>query len=1077
MSISFPREEEVVLERWNEINAFHRQLELTKDKPTYTFYDGPPFATGSPHYGHLLASTIKDIIPRYWSMKGRHVERRFGWDTHGVPIEQLIDNQLQQELGVRGAEAVAKIGIAEYNRRCREIVLGYAGEWRTTIGRLGRWIDFDNDYKTMDPTFMESCWWVFKQLFEKDMVYHGAKVLPYSLGLATPLSKSEASEDRRDVHDPAIVVSFPLLDEPECSFLAWTTTPWTIPTNIALCANPKFEYLKIRDGDTNSVYILLEAGLRFLYKDPKKAAYAVLEKIKGTDLLGVKYRPPFDYYYEEFKDFGFKILNDEYVEGDEGVGIVHQSPAYGDDDQRVCLAAGVISDKRPAPDPMDATGHYSAQIADFQGQQIRDAEKAIVKHLESVGRLVRKSQVKHNIAHCPRSKTPLIQRAVPSWFIRVQPMIPRLLKNLESTHWVPDAVKNRFRDWLSNARDWNVSRNRFWGTPIPLWASDDLKEVICIGSVDELKRLSGHTGEIKDLHRDTVDDITIPSKQGKGVLRRVPQVFDCWFESGSMPYASCHFPFQDPDRYNDGHFGDFIAEGLDQTRGWFYSLSVLCTALYDTFPYKNCVVNGMLLAADGKKMSKSLKNYPDPRLVMDKYGSDALRLYMINSPVVRGESLNFKEDGVKQIVSAVMLPLWNSYNFFDQQINQMRKDTGDEFSWDPKMEASNTNVMDRWILASCQELLVFINKEMDQYRLSTVVPRLLELIESTTNWYIRFNRDRLRGKGEQGEKDRLHSLNTLFEVLFTLVRALAPFTPFITDTIYKRIQVYIPTSHHSQDMRSVHFLPFPEVRTELEDADVRRRVGRMQHVIEQGRIARERRTISLKNPLKSIVVVSTNDEFRSDVESLKSYILSELNIQDLILSADEAKYNVQYTLAAEFKTLGIKFRKDASKITKALPKLSADQVKDFRATGKITVEGHDLDRSDLRVLRSIAATAEQPHIEIALHDEFVLILDTFAYPELAQEGLARECLNRLQRLRKEVSLVPTDDVKILYRVVEGDEKEVDDMFREQKAMLQNAASVIEKQAGDAANATDERLIASESISFKDVVLALELLKL
>ncbi|GAB7337815.1 hypothetical protein MBLNU457_4221t2 [Dothideomycetes sp. NU457] len=1061
MAVNFPKEEERILAGWEEINAFHRQLELSTDKKPYTFYDGPPFATGTPHYGHLLASTIKDIIPRYWSMKGHHVERRFGWDTHGVPIEQIIDNQLQQELGVRGRAAVDKIGIAEYNRRCREVVLTYSGEWRRVIGRLGRWIDFDNDYKTMDASFMESCWWVFKQLFEKDLVYHGAKVLPYSTALNTPLSKSEAGEDYRDVNDPTVVVSFPLVEDPETCFLAWTTTPWTLPSNIGLCAHPDFEYIKIKDEESGKQYILLESGLSTVYKDPKKAKFKILEKgIKGKDLLGKKYVPIFDYFYEDFKDHGFKMLNDTYVSANTGVGIVHQSPAFGEDDYNIAWKAGVIGDRRSPPNPLDAGGHFVMPVKDFLGQHVKAADKDIIKHLEKIGRL-----------------TPLIQRAVPSWFIKVEQMVPKLLENLEKTHWVPGMVKDgRFHNWLASARDWNVSRNRYWGTPIPLWVSSDLKEIVCVGSIAELKELSGYTGELTDLHRDKVDNITIPSKKGNGELRRIEEVFDCWFESGSMPYASNHFPFENKERFFDKYPGDFIAEGLDQTRGWFYTMSVLGTALYDTFPYKNCVVNGIVLAEDGKKMSKSLKNYPDPNLIMDKYGSDPLRLYMINSPVVRAEPLRFKEDGVKQIVSSVILPLWNSWNFFDQQVSLLKKAEDVDFMWQPEEEAKNTNVMDRWILASCQSLLEFVNAEMAAYRLYTVVPRLLELIDNTTNWYIRFNRRRL--KGEAGKDDTLHSLNTLFEVLYTTVRGLAPFVPFISDNIFQRISQFIPKSMHGEDKRSVHFLPYPEVRQELFDDDVERRVKRMQTVIEQGRLARDRRTVSLKTPLKSLIVIHSDQQYLDDVRSLESYIVDELNVRDLVLTSDEKKYNVQYSVLADVKNLGIKFKKDAAKIKKALPSLSSEDIKKFLEEGSLTVEGCQLSAEDLRVQRGIPQTTETKHLEIAIEGGCMVILDTFAYPELAQEGLAREFVNRIQRLRKKAGLVPTDDVSTIYKVVKGDAAEVDAMFKEQSAMFEKASKSISKDGETNGTTNGEtNTVAEEEAEVRDIVVALRLVKL
>ena len=663
-------------------------------------------------------------------MNGRYVERRFGWDTHGVPIEYEID----KELGMSGRDAVREIGITKYNEKCRAIVMRYATEWRHTINRLGRWIDFDNDYKTMNTSFMESEWWVFKRLFEKNAIYRGFKVMPYSTALATPLSNFEASQNYKDVQDPAVVVTFPLVEDPNTCLLAWTTTPWTLPMNTGLCAHPDFEYIKIHDEASGKHYVLLEALLRTLYKDPKKAKFKIVQKLKGKDLLGWKYEPLFDYLYDEFKDFGFKVLNDTYVTADSGVGIVHQAPAYGEDDYRVAKEHGVITEERLPPNPVDDAGQYTAVVRDFAGQHVKAADKGIIKMLKANGRLIVDSQLLHSYPFCWRSDTPLIYRTVPSWFVKIQDIKEKMLENIAGSHWVPSFVKEkRFANWIQNSPDWAVSRNRFWGTPLPLWVSDDGKEVVCVGSIEELKKLSGYEGEITDIHRDKIDDITIPSQQGRGVLRRTPEVFDCWFESGSMPYASAHYPFENVEQFEKSFPGDFIAEGLDQTRGWFYTLTVLGTHLFGKLPFKNCVVNGIVLAEDGKKMSKRLKNYPDPLGVMESYGSDALRLYLINSPVVRAETLRFKEAGVKDIVSKVLLPLWNSYQFFDQQVALLKKVADLHFEFDPAAEKTNTNVLDRWILASCQSLLKFVNAEMAAYRLYTVVPRLLEVSLPTSH--------------------------------------------------------------------------------------------------------------------------------------------------------------------------------------------------------------------------------------------------------------------------------------------------------------------------------------------------------
>ncbi|KAG6020940.1 Isoleucine--tRNA ligase, cytoplasmic [Claviceps sp. Clav32 group G5] len=1070
MSIDFPKEEVATIERWRSIDAFHRQLELSDGCPLYTFYDGPPFATGLPHYGHLLASTIKDIIPRYWSMKGYHVERRFGWDTHGLPIEHEID----KKLGISGKAAVTKFGIEKYNEECRAIVMRYASEWRSTIERLGRWIDFDNDYKTMDPKFMESLWWVFKQLFEKGQVYQGHRVMPYSTVLTTALSNFEANQNYQDVTDPAIVVSFPLLDDPRVHLLAWTTTPWTLPSHTGLAVHPEFDYVKIHDEQSGKIFILLEHLLSTVYKDPKKAKFSLVGKIKGKEMLGWRYKPLFDYFYDDFKDCGFRVLSGTYVTADSGTGIVHQAPAFGEEDYNVAVAAGVIDEKRPPPDPLNDTGHFTAKVPDFAGLHVKEADKHIIKYLRATDRLVVESQLRHSYPMCPRSDTPLIYRAVPSWFIRIPEIIPDMLSNIEGSHWVPSFVKERrFASWIANARDWNVGRNRYWGTPIPLWVSEDLEERICIGSVEELRQLSGFQGELHDIHRDKVDHITIPSRMGKGTLKRVDEVFDCWFESGSMPYASQHYPFENVEKFERSFPGDFIAEGLDQTRGWFYTLLVLGTHLFGRSPFQNCVVNGIVLAEDGKKMSKRLKNYPDPSIVMEKYGSDALRLYLINSPVVRAEPLRFKESGVKEVVQKVLLPLWNSYKFFEGQTALLKKTEGVDFVWNPDMKTANDNVMDRWILASCQSLLEFVNAEMREYRLYTVVPRLLELIDNTTNWYIRFNRRRL--KGENGLHDTQHALNALFEVLYTLCRGLAPFTPFLSDTIYLKLLVHIPKALQASDPRCVHFLSFPEVRKELFNSEVERRVSRMQRVIDLARVSRERRGIGLKTPLKSLVVLHHDAQYLEDVRSLERYVTEELNIRELLLSSDEASYDVQLSVTADWPILGKKLRKDMARVKRALPSLSSDQVKEYMQTGKILVDGIVLEAGDLLVRRGVRENATIRSLEVNSDNDVLTILDSEIDPSLAQEGLAREVINRVQRLRKKAGLHATDDVKMDYQVLsDPDNIGLAQALASQSGMIEKTLrrSLDPFQKG----AEPERLIAEEKQEVQQATFILRLLK-
>lgn len=1007
--MNFSKAEEEVLAYWNEIDAFQTSLKLSEGKPHFTFYDGPPFATGTPHYGHMLASTIKDIVPRYAHMTGHYVERRFGWDTHGLPVEHEID----KKLGITGKEDVMKIGIAKYNAECRSIVMRYADQWKSDIGRLGRWIDFDNDYKTLYPAFMESVWWVFSQLYEKQAVYRGYQVMPYSTGCTTPLSNFEAAQNYKDVLDPAVVVTFPLVDDPQVKLLAWTTTPWTLPSNIGLAVHPEFEYIKIFDEKSGDYYILLQSLLTTLYKNPKKEKFKIVEKIKGTDLAGLKYQPLFDYFYDQFKDYGFKVLTGDYVTADSGTGIVHQSPAFGEEDWNVAMAHGVIDKYRTPPNPVDDAGRFTSAVSDFEGLYVKDADRKIIKHLKEKGRLLVDAQLMHSYPFCWRSDTPLIYRAVPAWFVSIKEIIPQMLDNIEKTHWVPESIgENRFGNWIKNARDWNVSRNRYWGTPIPLWVSDDFEEVVCISSIEQLRELSRNE-DITDIHRESIDHITIPSKQGKGVLRRVEEVFDCWFESGSMPYASKHYPFEDKDKFQHNFPADFISEGLDQTRGWFYTLTVLGNHLFGVSPFKNCIVTGIVLAADGKKMSKRLKNYPDPNLVLDKYGADALRLYLINSPVLKAETLKFKEEGVKEVISKVLLPWWNAFKFWEAQVALLKKDHGIEFKYSPN--TAGNNVMDKWILASLQTLLEHIHLEMNEYRLYNVVPGLLNHIDDLTNWYIRLNRSRL--KGENGPEDAVVAINTLFEDLYSFARAMAPFTPFLSETIYQNLKSSIPDGVQSEpDTRSVHFLSYPEVRKELKDEITERCVGRMQRVIELGRNIREKFAIGLKTPLKTLIVLHHSHEYLSDIESLRDYVVSELNIRDLILTSDEEKYGVEYRAQADWPVLGKKLKKDIVKVKKALPLLTSEQVQDYIKHKKIVVEGIELVEGDLAIIRGVGDSGAAAGHQVNTDQDVLVILDTTIHEELKAEGITREFINRVQRYRKKLGLQATDDVQVQYEI-------------------------------------------------------------
>lgn len=950
-----------------------------------------------------------------------------------MPVEYEID----KTLGIKDREDVLKMGIDKYNAECRGIVMRYSKEWETTVTRMGRWIDFENDYKTLNTSFMESVWWVFKQLYDKGQVYRGFKVMPFSTGCCTPLSNFEAKQNYENVNDPAVTVSFPLESDPEVSFLAWTTTPWTLPSNLALCVHPEFEYVQIKDGESGAQYILHKNLLNAIYKDPKKAKYTVVKSFKGKELAGMRYKPLFDYYSSR-KERSFKVLCDTYVTDQSGTGIVHQAPGFGEDDYRVCVDNGIIEKDEEVPCPVSEAGKFLPIVKDFAGQYVKEADKEIMKHLKNIGRLIKQGTINHSYPFCWRSDTPLIYKAVPSWFVRVENIADKLLKNNAESYWVPAFVQeNRFANWLRDCRDWAISRNRFWGTPMPIWTNEDFTEFVCVGSIAELEKLTGKTG-ITDLHRDHIDGLTIPSKKKDGsVLRRIDEVFDCWFESGSMPYAQQHYPFENKERFEKTFPADFIAEGLDQTRGWFYTLLVLSTHLFDKPPFKNLIVNGLVLASDGKKMSKRLKNYPEPSLILNSFGADALRLYLINSPVVKAESLKFKEEGVRDILKDVFTPLVNSYKFFVYGAVLLKKEEGKTFTYSPKEVKLSDNTMDRWILASCQSLVKFVREEMAGYRLYTVVPRLLKLIEDLTNWYIRFNRRRF--KGENGVEDTVFALNTLFEVLYTLVRALSPFTPFLCENMYQGLKKYMVDQDKTVDARSIHFLDFPQVREEYFDPVIERVVSRLQSVVVLGRTIRERNLVSLRFPLKNLTVIHNDPEYVSDLKSVELYLIDELNVRNLELTSDEEKYNVSYKVFPDFKNIGAKFREKVPKIKQALSNLTSADLKSIAQTKAVVLKDLDvtLSEEEIKVSRFVEPK-DGSKVVPAYENELVVLLDLEQDDKLRTEGLAREWVNRVQRLRKKAGLNPTDRVNLYYRFVEDLDNQLDLMLKSQTQFLQES---------------------------------------
>uniref|UniRef100_A0A4W4E0E3 Isoleucine--tRNA ligase, cytoplasmic n=2 Tax=Electrophorus electricus TaxID=8005 RepID=A0A4W4E0E3_ELEEL len=1005
-TIHFPSEEERILQFWKDEDCFRECLNQSKNRPKYTFYDGPPFATGLPHYGHILAGTIKDIVTRFAHQSGFHVDRRFGWDCHGLPVEYEIDKMLN----IKGPEDVAKMGIAEYNKQCRSIVMRYSTEWEISVMRMGRWIDFKHDYKTLYPWFMETVWWVFKQLYDKGLVYRGVKVMPFSTACNTPLSNFESHQNYKDVQDPSIIVNFPLLEDENVCLIAWTTTPWTLPSNLALCVNPELIYVKVKDNATDKMYVMMEARLGALFKS--ESEYTILDKFPGKTLKGKRYKPLFEYF--KFKEKGaFSIVLDGYVREEEGTGVVHQAPYFGADDYRVCMEYDIIQRDSPPICPVDSSGCFTSEVTHFAGQYVKDADKNIIKWLKENGRLVSAGSFKHSYPFCWRSDTPLIYKAVPSWFVRVEHMVKKLLDNNAKCYWVPEFVREkRFGNWLRDARDWAISRNRYWGTPIPLWVSDDFEEVVCVGSMAELEELTG--SKVTDLHRESIDQLTILSRCGKGKLKRVSEVFDCWFESGSMPYAQVHYPFENRRDFEDTFPADFIAEGIDQTRGWFYTLLVLSTALFGKPPFKNVIVNGLVLASDGQKMSKRKKNYPDPSLIVQNYGADALRLYLINSPVVRAENLRFKEEGVRDVLKDVFLPWYNAYRFLVQNVQRLHKEENIQFLYNESTAKLSGNIMDKWIQSFTQSLIQFFKVEMAAYRLYTVVPKLVKFVDMLTNWYVRTNRRRL--KGESGMEDCVWALETLFSVLFSMCRLMAPFTPFITEMMYQNLRHLIdPASVEEKDPGSIHYLMLPQVREALIDSRIESAVSRMQSVIELGRVIRDRKTLPVKYPLREVVVIHQDSEALQDIQSLQKYIVEELNVRQLTLSTEKDKYGIRLRAEPDHVILGRRLKGAFKAVTASIKELRSEQLETFQRTGSIMVDGHELHEEDLRLMYTFDQTSGMGTQYEAHSDAQVLVLlDITPDQSMVDEGVAREVINRIQKLRKKGHLVPSDEIAVYY---------------------------------------------------------------
>ena len=1003
--VSFPEQEEQVLKFWEENDVFKKSVAQREGCEEYVLYDGPPFATGLPHFGHFLPSTIKDIIPRYQTMKGKKVERRFGWDCHGLPVENLIE----KELGLNSKTDIEKYGIGNFNEACRASVLRYTKEWQQTITRLGRWVDFDNDYKTMNPEYMESIWWVFKSLWDKGLVYQGHYILPFCPRCSTVLSNHELAQGGyKDVHDPAITIRFklkeagPALNDDSVTngntyLLAWTTTPWTLPSNLGLTAGPDIDYVKVKDGD--DYYILAESRLAAYYKNPEECE--IIWKKKGTELLGTRYEPLFPYFASLYEATdgsdgndpsigAFRVFNADFVSTEDGTGIVHTAPGFGEDDNKVFKGSGV-----PTVCPVDNECKFTSEVPDYQGRFVKDCDKDIMERLKQEGKLVKRDQILHAYPHCWRCSSPLIYRAVGSWFVKVEKIRDNMVAANQKIYWQPEHIKNgRFGKWLEGARDWAISRNRYWGNPIPVWQCEDCGENVCVGSREELEKLSGK--KVTDLHKHFVDEITIKCKCGKE-MKRVPEVLDCWFESGAMPYAQNHYPFENKE-YFESHFpAKFISEGLDQTRGWFYTLTVLAAALFDRPAFENCVVNGLVLASDGKKMSKSLRNYTDPVLVIQQFGADALRLFLMHSAAVKADDLKYTDDGVRDILKGILIPLWNSYSFFVTYANiDNITPTGHAFD-----ENLPVNPLDRWLLSITQKLKSDVSVALDNYDLSGAIDPIISYIDQLNNWYIR--RSRRRFWKSENDSDKTEAYEALYIALKTFSQVAAPFIPFITESMWQNLR-------NDEDPISVHLSDYPVAEEDKRDLALEFKMDTVQKAVSMGRSLRSQYNLKNRQPLRSVEFVTRNPEEKAVLLEMEESIREELNVKKVVFHEREDEL-VEYSAKANFKVLGKELgplMKAASAVIAALDQSSIQSILEG-GTLSIDVEGKTVELTEEKI---IVERHEKAALKVVNDGTLTVALDSEITEELKLEGYVRDFVRGIQNLRKESGFEVTDRIEI-----------------------------------------------------------------